>query len=123
MKLQLAKTDGWNTITAYGEGYVSINGYRHHNNVAVLPDRLIDGWTAATFDGLTVADFERVAGLDAEIILLGTGGRLRFPAPHLLRPLIEAHKGLEAMDLSAACRTYNVLAAEGRRVAACLLFS
>lgn len=80
MKLQLAQTDGLNTFTAYGEDYVSVNGIRHNCNVAVLPDRLIPEWTQADFEALTVADFELLAGLDAEIILLGTGKQLRFPA-------------------------------------------
>lgn len=123
MKLQLAKTRGLNTFTAYGEGYVSVNGIRHHSNLIVLPDRLLAEWTLASFDTLTLVDFERLAALDAEIILLGTGRQLRFPAPQLLRPLIEAQKGLEVMDLPAACRTYNVLAGEGRKVAACLLLA
>lgn len=123
MKLQLARTDGLNTFTAYGDGYVSVNGIRHDCNIIALPDRLIPGWTSADFDSLTIADFELLAGLDAEIILLGTGNRLRFPRPELMRPLVQAQKGLEVMDLQAACRTYNILAAEGRKVAASLLLA
>ena len=123
MKLQLAKTDARNTLTAYGEDYVSINGMRHQANIIVLPDRLLVEWTKATFESLAVADFELLAGLDVDVILLGTGPQLRFPAPQLLLPLIEAQKGLEVMDLPAACRTYNILAGEGRKVAACLLLA
>jgi uncharacterized protein len=123
MKLQLARTDGLNTFTAYGEGYVSVNGIRHDHNLAVLPDRLIPEWTRADFDSLSITDFELLAGLDAEIILLGTGNQLRFPRPELMRPLVQAQKGLEVMNLQAACRTYNILAAEGRKVAAVLLLA
>jgi len=123
MKLQLANTDGLNTFTAYGDGYVSVNGIRHNCNIAVLPNRLIPEWTQATFDSLAVADFELLAGLDAEIVLLGTGNQLRFPRPELMRPLIQAQKGLEVMDLQAACRTYNILIGEGRKVAAGLLLA
>ncbi|MFZ2853250.1 MAG: Mth938-like domain-containing protein [Rhodocyclaceae bacterium] len=123
MKLQLARTDGLNTFTAYGDGYVSVNGIRHDCNIIALPDRLIPEWTRADFDSLTIADFELLAGLDAEIILLGTGNQLRFPRPELMRPLVQAQKGLEVMDLQAACRTYNILAAEGRKVAASLLLA
>ena len=123
MKLQLAKTDGLNTFTAYGEGYVSVNGVRHNCNLTVLPGRLIPAWTQADFDSLTVADFELLAGLDAEIILLGTGNKLRFPRPELMQPLIKAQKGLEVMDLQAACRTYNMLATDGRKVAVGLLLA
>ena len=121
MKLQLAKKNALNTFTAYGEGYVSVNGIRHQSNLIVLPDRLLADWTMANFESLSVADFERLASLDAEIILFGTGKQLRFPDPQFLRPLIEAQKCLEVMDLPAACRTYNVLAGEGRKVAAGLL--
>jgi uncharacterized protein len=121
MKLQATPFDGQNTFTAYGAGYASVNSVRHSGNLIVLPDRLIPAWTQATSETLAIADFELLAGLDAEIILLGTGDRLRFPRPELLRPLMAARKGLETMDLAAACRTYNVLISEGRRVAAALL--
>lgn len=121
MRLQLERSEGLNTFTAYGEGYVSVNGVRHHGNLAVLPDRLLPDWTQATFETLRVADFELLASLDAEIVLLGTGRQLRFPSPELLRPLLQAQKGLEVMDVPAACRTYNILMAEGRKVAVGLL--
>jgi len=123
MKLQLAKTDGLNTFTAYGEGYVSVNGVRHDHNLAVLPNRLIPEWTQASFDSLTLADFELLAGLGAEIILLGTGNQLRFPRQELLQPLVRAQKGLEVMDVPAACRTYNILISEGRKVVVGLLLA
>ena len=114
MKLQPAQTAGQNTFTAYGEDYVSINAVRHSNNLIILPERLIPDWTQATFDTLSVADFELLATLDTEIILFGTGQQLRIPRPQLLQPLIKANKGLEVMDIHAACRTYNVLISEGR---------
>jgi len=123
MKLKLAQIEGQNTVTAYGEGYVSVNAVRHCNNLVVLPDRLISDWTMACFETLSVADFELLAALDAEIILLGTGNKLRFPKPELMQPLIKAQRGLEVMDIQAACRTYNVLVGEGRKVAAALIFS
>ena len=122
MKLQLVQMEGQNAFTAYGEGYVSVNAIRHTSNLVVLPDRLIPNWTQASFATLKVTDFELLASLDAEIILLGTGNQLRFPQPELLRPLIQAQKGLEVMDIQAACRTYNVLVSEGRKVAAGLIF-
>ena len=123
MKLQIAQTVGQNTVTAYGDGYVSVNAVRYNSNLVILPDRLITEWTTARFETLGVADFELLAALDAEIVLLGTGNQLRFPRPELLQPLIKAQKGLEVMDVQAACRTYNVLISEGRSVAAALIFS
>lgn len=123
MKLQRTQTAGQNSFTGYGEDYVSVNGERHSDNLIVLPDRLTPGWTQASFESLSLADFEQLAALDTEIILLGTGKQLRFPRPQLLRPLIQAQKGLEVMDIHAACRTYNILLSEGRHVAAALIFS
>lgn len=123
MKLQLARSEGWNTFTAYGDGYVSVNAVRHNSSVVVLPYRLIERWTTASFETLAPTDFDFLATLDAEIVLLGTGNQLRFPHPGLLQPLMRARKGLEVMDTYAACRTYNVLVGEGRKVAAALIFS
>ena len=123
MKLQLAQTEGWNTFTAYGEDYVSVNAVRHQDNLIVLPYRLIEKWTPASFGTLSRTDFDFLATLDAEIILLGTGKLLRFPSPELMQSLMQARKGIEVMDTQAACRTFNVLAGEKRKVAAALLFS
>jgi len=123
MKLQAVQNMGQNTFTAYGEGYVSVNTVRYSDNLIVLPERTIPNWTLARFDTLSLADFELLATLETEIILLGTGKQLRFPRTEFMRPLVEAKKGLEVMDIHAACRTYNVLINEGRKVAAALLFS
>lgn len=123
MKLQAVQHVGQNTFTGYGEGYVSVNTVRHTGNLIVLPDRLISGWTLADFETLSRVDFELLATLDTEIILLGTGKQLRFPRPELMQPLIAVQKGVDVMDIHAACRTYNVLINEGRKVAAALIFS
>lgn len=121
MKLHLSKTDGLYTFSAYGDGWIEINGRRFDENVAVLPTRIVPGWTAGDFDSLVADDFASLAGLPVEILLLGTGPRIRFPRPELIRALIEARIGVEVMDTPAACRTYNLLAAEGRKVGAALL--
>ncbi|HEX5802983.1 MAG TPA: Mth938-like domain-containing protein [Azospira sp.] len=121
MKLHLSNPDGLNTFTGYGDAYVDVNGKRHSTNVAVLPGQVVPEWTSATFETLSEADFSLLAGLAPEILLLGTGKTLRFPPPELLQPLMAARIGLEVMDTQAACRTYNILAAEGRKVAAAIL--
>ena len=124
MQRQPARACAQNIFTGYGNDHVRINMQRHDKNIVVLPDRLIIEWTPATFTTLTTADFETLATLDdSEVILLGTGKQQRFPHPELLRPLIEARKSLEVMDIPAACRTYNLLLSEGRKIAAALLFS
>jgi len=122
MKLQLAQSEGWNTFTAYGDDYVSVNAVRHKSSLVVMPFRLIENWTSASVETLAIGDFELLASLETEIVLLGTGNRLQFPRPELLQPLMAARKGLEVMDVHAACRTFNILVAEKRKVAAALIF-
>jgi len=121
VKLHASRPSGVNTITGYGEGYVMVNGERRSSSVVVLPDR-IEEWPAKRFDQLSTEDFTYLKNLKAEIVLLGTGPRQRFPHPRLTAELAAAGIGLEVMDLQAACRTYNILVAEERKVAAALLF-
>ena len=119
LKLQLASAGSANVFTRYGEGYVVVNQERFERSLVVLPERLLTDWGGVTFETLAVAHMEALAALDQEVILLGTGNRLRFPSREILRPM--AGKGLEIMDVQAVCRTYNILVAEGRKVAAALL--
>ena len=121
MKLHLAATAGLNTFTGYGEGYVVVNHVRHERSLLVLPDRVITDWAATTFEQLAAAHLAALVPLAPEIVLLGTGARLRFPSREITAPLTQARIGLEVMDVQAACRTYNILAAEERKVAAALL--
>jgi len=121
VKLHASALTSLHTFTGYGEGYVMVNGTRHAANLIVLPER-IEPWPVADFDALAEEHFALLAALKPEVVLLGTGSRLRFPHPRLTAPLARARIGLEVMDLQAACRTYNILMAEERRVAAALLF-
>jgi len=109
-------------FTAYGEGYVAVNHEKHSKNLILLPESIILDWSAAIPATLAEADMRKLLELGTEIVLLGTGSRLRFPPGALLRPFAPAGIGLEVMDAQAACRTYNILAAEGRKVAAAILF-
>ncbi len=122
MKLHTSNTDGLNLFSAYGDDFVTVNQEKYFGNLILLPDAIVPAWTSATVSTLTESDMEKLLALKTEIILLGTGSRLRFPASALLRPFAPAGIGLDVMDLKAACRTYNILAAEGRKVAAALLF-
>lgn len=121
MKLHLARTDGQNAFTGYGEGYVLVNGTRHHHSLIVLADQVVENWGVDRIEDLDEADVTLLGGLGMEILLLGTGKSLRFPHPRLLAPLAAARTGVEVMDTQAACRTYNILLAEGRKVAAALI--
>lgn len=120
MKLHLSGPSELNMFTGYGAGYVMVNQTRYERNVIILPDR-IENWAAETFERLTVEHFESLLPLQPEMVLFGTGGTLRFPHPSLTKTLIASKIGVEVMDTSAVCRTYNILTAEGRRVAAALL--
>ncbi len=121
MKLHAAGPSAANAITGYGDDYVLVNGQRHQSSLVVLSDQVLP-WEAKEFDSLSMEDFLFLKNLNVEIVLLGTGARQRFPHPRLTAPLAAARVGLEVMDLKAACRTYNILVAEERKVAAALLF-
>lgn len=120
MKLHLAQAAGRNFFTGYGAGYVAINGERHEQHLLVTAERIVR-WDIGGFEALAVAQAADFMALAPEIVILGTGARLRFPPPGFARALSEAGIGLEVMGSTAACRTYNILAAEGRRVLAAIL--
>jgi uncharacterized protein len=121
LKLHLDPATARNAITGYGDGYVMVNRQRFERSLVVLPDRILLDWPPNRFDDLAPEHLAALAGLDREIILLGTGAQLRFPRPEIIEPLMRSGVGVEVMDLQAACRTYNILLAEDRRVAAALL--
>lgn len=121
MKLHLSGLSGQNLFTGYGAGYVMVNQTRHQHSLIVLPDHVIENWPPQTFEQLAVEHFEHLLPLQPEMVLLGTGATLRFPHPSLTKTLLAARIGVEVMDTGAACRTYNILTGEGRRVAAALL--
>ena len=122
MKLHASAPSALNTFSGYGEGFVVVNGRRHEHNLIVTPEQLLP-WSVASFNALGEADFEAILALNPEILLLGTGAKQRFPHPRLTRALAAKRIGVEAMDLQAACRTYNILMSEERRVVAAILFS
>ncbi len=123
MKLHLSRAGGTNAFTAYGPGYVEVNGRRYERSLLVLPDRIVADWAPESFAALAPAHLEALVAAAPEVVLLGTGAVLRFPAPEITRALVEARIGLEVMDAPAACRTFNILVAEGRSVAAALLLA
>lgn len=121
MKLHADTPTAFNTVTAYGPGFIEINQQRHDGPVVVTPSQPVERWPVASFDELNEAHFAGLRDAHPELVLLGTGARQRFPHPRLTRALTEARIGLEVMDTAAACRTYNILTAEGRKVLAAML--
>lgn len=108
-------------IRSYGPGWVDVSEREIRHSLIVTPDRLLADWPPQRFGELEEVHFEAVAALEPEIVVLGTGLRQQFPSPKLLRPLLIKGIGAEIMDTAAACRTYNIIMLEGRRVAAALL--
>ena len=123
MKLQADRLEGSNAIARHGAEGVVVNGAEYRHSVIVPWQGAVQPWPPAGFDALEEAHFEMLARLKPELVVFGSGPRIRFARPALLRPLIDARIGIETMDSPAACRTYNVLLAEGRSVVAALLFA
>ncbi len=120
MKLQPDRSST-QTITGHGPGWVAVDGERIEHSVVVSSGGQRLPWSGGTFEALGEADFARLAELDVEVVIFGSGNRIRFPRPAWIAPLAARRIGIETMDTAAACRTYNILAQEGRTVAAALL--
>ena len=121
MKIHLESGVGQNLIRAYAPGRIIINKEVYTTSLIVTPGQVVAAWPPASFADLQAGHFEMLVALKPEVVILGTGARLRFPTPSFTRSLVEAGIGLEVMDTGAACRTYNFLMSDGRRVAAALL--
>jgi uncharacterized protein len=120
MKLQPDKSDV-QTISAYGPGWVAVGAEKITYSVILSSrgDRI--AWATGRFEDLDAAHFEQLAQVQAEVVIFGSGSRIRFPQAAWLQPLMARRIGIETMDTPAACRTYNILAQEGRDVAVALL--
>lgn len=121
LKLHQESSGALNTITSYGADYVAINLERHDSSIIVMPELPVAAWPVASFAALSPEHFEALLDMAPEVVVFGSGTRLRFPHPKLTAALAERRIGVETMDFGAACRTYNILMSEGRRVAAALL--
>ena len=122
MKMQADRMEGRNAIARHGPGGVVVAGVTHSSPVIVAWEGGVQAWPPRDFEALEALHFEMLAQLEPELVIFGSGARIRFPNPALLRVLMQQRIGIETMDTPAACRTYNVLLAEGRRVVAALLF-
>lgn len=121
VKLQPDRLEGANMISGYDRASVTVNGQAHARSVLVPAQGDVLDWPCNRLEDLQAGHFEQVAALAPEVVIFGSGNRLRFPSAALLRPLLERGIGVETMDTQAACRTYNILVSEGRSVVAALL--
>ena len=121
MKFEPDTLNGVNVLSRHEPGRVWVNGTAWTRSVVVPSRGAVTAWEPETFSGLKAEHFDALAAHGPAVVIFGSGQRLRFAPPALLRGLMERRIGVEAMDVAAACRTYNVLAAEGRAVVAALL--
>lgn len=121
MKLTDEKIGGINLIRSYAVGEVRIGERVIRTSCLVKADQIVSDWRPQTVAELSIADLEMVVAMKPEVVVIGSGPRQQFPAPEIIGAVLAQGIGCEVMDTGAACRTYNILASEGRTVVAALL--
>jgi len=125
VKLHQESNADQNVVTGYGalpgNRYVEVNKTRFSSSILLFPEGPVLPWPVHRFDDLVPDNFAALLQSTPELVIFGTGERLRFGHPRLFASLSAQRIGVETMDLTAACRTFNILVSEGRRVAAALL--
>jgi uncharacterized protein len=121
MKLHATTTQQYQTVTAYDETGVEINARHFSHSLLVLPESAPVEWPVESFDALSEEHFKQIDATGPDVVILGTGAKQRFVHPKLITPLTSRRIGVECMDNQAACRTYNILMAEGRKVVLALI--
>ena len=111
------------TIISCADDHLRINDQLVRSSCIVSAQSLITDWPPAQLDDLTAEHVAMLAEINPEVILIGVGSRIRFPSPEVTRPLVERGIGFEVMDTAAACRTYNLLMGDGRKVVAGLILA
>jgi uncharacterized protein len=121
MKLHSSSTEKYQTVTGYDRSGVEINAQRFDYSVLVMPEVTPRPWPVTRFEDLKAEHFEAIAADKPDVVILGTGERQRFVHPRLVTSLASQRIGVESMDSHAACRTYNILMGEGRKVTLALI--
>jgi uncharacterized protein len=116
LKLHAQAPSNLNTVTGYGPDHIDVNRTRHTGALILTPDAPVQPWEAGALEQLEARHFAAVLAHAPELVLIGTGPTQRFLPPPLTLPLAQARVGFEVMDTAAACRTFNILVGEGRRV-------
>jgi len=112
---------GVQSISGYGPGWISVGDEKISNSVVIGSRGERFDWACTNFAELRAEHFAKLASLNTELIIFGSGSRIQFPRVNWIKSLIDKQIGIETMDTPAACRTYNILAGEGRHVAVALL--
>lgn len=123
MRFAESDSSGGHRIEGYGPDGILVSGRRFCRSLILAPDRILDDWAPKSATALAREHLETVLALDPQVIVLGTGAAQVFPPPEVYFWVLERDVGIEVMDTGAACRTYNILMSEGRRVAAGLILA
>jgi uncharacterized protein len=122
MKLTLDANPRVTLVRAYSNGELRVGEQVFRRSCILTPDEVVPDWRPTKVEDLEERDLEALFAAKPELVLLGTGDRQHFPPVQIRGAFVRAGVGLETMDLGAACRTFNVLVQEERRVCAALLF-
>ena len=114
---------GGHIITAYSDKFVRINQREYRQSLILTPENIIENWCDCRPEALTIDHFAQLDDHGLDLIVFGAGAELVFPQAELMQHFLRRGTGFEVMDSGAACRTYNVLLSEGRRVAAAILLA
>ena len=115
------ETVGGNFIRSFSPGELRINDAVYAGHVIITPDAVVENWSPAEITSLSIADFDAALSASPELIVFGTGVRQVFPPATVTTEILRRGIGFEVMDTTAACRTFNVLIGDGRRIVAALL--
>lgn len=121
MKFAQDSQDEGYVVTAYDDGSVTVNGKPFTQSLIIATTKLHENWSVSSIERLQSIHIEQVLSFNPELIIIGTGSRLIFPAIEVYAPIIQRGIGVDFMDTGAACRTYNILMSEGRDVVAGLI--
>jgi uncharacterized protein len=121
MKLHSQDNQAYQTVTGYDASGVEINARRYDYSLLVMPEVEPRAWPVVRFEDLTEEHFAIIEQDQPDVVILGTGERQRFIHPKLIKAFSARRVGVESMDSHAACRTYNILMGEGRKVTLALI--
>lgn len=122
-QMSLDSGDSIYKITSYSSNGFCVSGEMHKSSIIISPNDLITDWPIQSVDELNAELILPILQLQPEIVIIGTGNKLKFPSTHSIKELVESNIGYEFMDTGAACRSYTILMSEGRKVAAALIYS
>ena len=121
MKFHLIQSDNKNLITGYDSNWVEVNQERYHSSLIMTPNQLLLEWPVKSIKDIKENSFEAIESLNVEIILLGTGNTQEHLEPRLIEYFSKKNIAIESMNNQSACRTYNILANEERKVLLALM--